>query len=331
MPRDVIFESDEPPDYVLGFDVGGTRLKSAAVDPKGRFLAQAITPTGATAGPAALLRTLILQARSYEARLGGPAKAAVVGLPGAIDPVRGVVLLPGRLKNLEGYPLVPKLSKALKCPVLADNDARLAMVAEKEYGLARGIKWALTITLGTGVGSGVLLDGRILRDPHLQFGTQASHMILQARHGRLCFTGARGTAEMLCSATALASQVRDGLLRGIPSSLSPRFAKDPASIDASAVFEAARRKDRLCLDELGVWTEHLACFLVSAIHAYSPEIVILAGGASAAAPLFLPRLRKLVRPQLFRWPRGSAPPIVVSKVQDHAGVLGAAAQAWMIG
>jgi glucokinase len=329
MPGDLIFEADDTPDYVLGFDVGGTRLKAAAVDRQGRLLEQAVLPTGAQEGPRALVRTLVRLARDLQRTLGSPPVAVGVGLPGAVDPERGVVLLPGRLKDLEGYPLVPALRKALGVPVLADNDARLAMIAEKEHGLARGKKWAVSITLGTGVGSGVMLDGRILRDPNLQFGTQASHMVLEARHGRLCFTGARGTAEMLCSATALASQVRDALLRGIPSRLSERFAEDPASVDAAAVFEAARRRDRLCLDELGVWTENLGWFLVSVIHAYAPEIVILSGGATHGAKLFLPALRKLVDAHVFRWPRGSTVPIVVSKVQDHAGVLGAAAQAWL--
>jgi glucokinase len=249
-----------------------------------------------------------------------------LGLPGAIDPDRGIVLLPGRLKGLEGYPIVPKLRKAFGVPVIADNDARLAMIAEKEYGLARGKGWALTVTLGTGVGSGVLIDGRILRDPHRQFGTQASHMVIQAQGGRLCFTGARGTAEMLCSAVALTQQVRDGLSRGIPSLLSDA---DPSAIDFAAVMDGVSKKDRLCLDELRVWTANLGWFLVSAVHAYAPEIVILTGGAVHGAKYFLKPLRAQVNKHLFRWPVGEPLPIVVSKMTDHAGVLGAAAQAWL--
>ncbi|MBI3857958.1 MAG: ROK family protein, partial [Planctomycetes bacterium] len=216
---------------------------------------------------------------------------------------------------------------ALKIALDADNDARLAMIAEKEFGLARGKQWALTITLGTGVGSGVMLDGRILRDPHLQFGTQASHMVIQAAGGRLCLTGARGTAEMLCSATALAQQVRDGLARGIPSLLQDR---DPASVDFAAVMEGAARRDRLCLDETAVWTSNLGWFLVSAVHAYAPEIVILAGGAAHAARRFLKPLRDHVNRHVFRWPVGEPVPILISKMRDHAGVLGAAAQAWLM-
>jgi glucokinase len=323
-PKDILLEPAQ--DYVLGFDVGGTRLKAGAVTERGKLLGEMIIPTGAQEGPEALLRALLALAGAVEKKLGFPAVAAGVGLPGAIQPDRGIVLLPGRLKGLENFPLVPRLRKALRIPVIADNDARLAMIAEKEFGLARGKKWAITVTIGTGVGSGVMLDGRILRDPHLQFGTQASHIVLQAG-GRLCLTGARGTAEMHCSATALAQQVRDGLARGIPSILAERA---PGSIDFAAVIEGASRRDRLCLDELSVWTTNLGWFLVSAVHAYAPEVVILAGGATHAARRFLKPLRDHVNRHVFRWPVGEEVPILVSKMKDHAGVLGAAAQAWLI-
>jgi glucokinase len=296
------------------------------VSPKGKLLAEQILPTGAQAGPQALVRSLVLIAAALERSMGGPARAVGLGLPGAIQPDRGIVLLPGRLKGLENFPLVPRLSKALGIPVTADNDARLAMIAEKEYGLARGKKWALTITLGTGVGSGVMLDGRILRDPHLQFGTQASHIVMQSSGGRLCLTGARGTAEMLCSATALTQQVRDGLARGIPSVLSDR---PLAAVDFAAVMEGARLRDRLCQDELSVWVGNLGWFLVSAVHAYAPEVVILTGGATHAARQFLKPLREHVNRYVYRWPLREEVPIEISKMKDCAGVLGAAAQAWL--
>ena len=323
-PRDIVLERAQ--DYVLGFDVGGTRLKAGAVTEKGKLLGEMIIPTGAQEGPEALLKALLALAGAIERKLGFPAIAAGVGLPGAIQPDRGIVLLPGRLKGLENFPLVPRLKRALRISVMADNDARLAMIAEKEFGQARGKKWALTVTIGTGVGSGVMIDGKIFRDPHLQFGTQASHMVLQAG-GRLCLTGARGTAEMVCSATALAQQVRDGLARGITSVLTGRA---PESVDFAAVMEAAAQRDRLCLDELAVWTTNLGWFLVSAIHAYAPEVVILAGGATHAAPRFLKPLRELVNRHVFRWPVGEPVPIVISKMKDQAGVLGAAAQAWLL-
>ena len=314
-------------DYVIGFDVGGTRLKSGAVGRDGRLLARGIASSDAHLGPRALLERLAEEVNAIARTMRSAPRAVGIGLPGAIKPDQGIVLLPGRLKGLENFPLVAKLAKATKLPVVADNDARLAMIAEWSFGQARGKSWALSITLGTGVGSGVLLDGRILRDPHLQFGTQMSHITIESG-GRLCLTGNRGTAEMLCSATALAMQVRDGLQRGIPSVLADRYVENPQAIDFEAVMEGVRRKDRLCADELRVWTSNVASFLVSAIHVYSPEIVILGGGASHGAKHFLSDLKKQVARRLFRWPAGQSVPIVVSKIMDHAGVLGAAAIAW---
>lgn len=315
-------------EYVVGFDVGGTRLKSGAVTRKGGLLAGNIASTGAHLGPQALVRKLLTELRRIARALNSSPRAVGLALPGAVKPDRGIVLLPGRLMGLEGFPLVPELHRRTGLPVVAENDGRVSIIAEKEYGLARNRRWALSITIGTGVGSGVLLDGKILRDPHLQFGTQASHMVLQAAGGRLCITGARGTAEMMCSATALAMAVRDGLQRGIPSLLSRRYAADPGSVDFEAVMEGAARRDRLCLDELRVWTRNLGWFLVSAIHAYAPEIVILSGGATHAAAHFLKPLRDHVRRHVYRYPQDEVVPIVVSKMQDHAGVLGAAAVAW---
>ena len=235
---------------------------------------------------------------------------------------------PAEIKGLEGYPIVERLAKATGVPVIADNDGRISIYAERYYGLARDVDWAVTITLGTGVGSGALLDGKILRDPHLQFGTQMSHIVMQALGGRLCLTNARGTAEMMCSATALTQQVRDGLARGIPSVLSDQYFKDPSSIDFKAAIRGVKRQDRLCLDELEHWTRNLGWLLVSAVHVYAPQRIILSGGATNAAEHFLEPLQEQVDSHLFRYPAGAGVPIVLSKLRDHAGVLGTAAIAW---
>jgi glucokinase len=315
-------------DYVVGLDVGGTRLKSGAVSRTGKLLASGIAPTDAHKGAAAMLRCLRAEVDRLANQLGARPRAVGVGLPGAVDPARGIVLLAGRLRGLEGFPLVPRLARAVDAPVVAENDGRLSMVAEAHHGLARRKKWAVSITLGTGVGSGVLLDGRILRDPHRQFGTQLSHIVLDVSHRRLCLTGARGTAEMLCSATALAIAVRDGLQRGVPSRLSDLYLRDPQAIDFAAVARAAGKGDRLCKDEFEQWTERLGWLLVSAVHAYAPEIIILAGGAAHAARQFLRPLQAHVDAHIFRWPRGSRVPIRISRLGDHANVMGAAKLAW---
>jgi glucokinase len=314
--------------YVIGFDVGGTRIKSGAVTPSGRILARGIQPSGFTLGPQKLLKALSTEVKRISHELGTAPQAIGMGFPGAVHPDKGVVFLPGKIKGLEGFPIVERLTKATGVPVIADNDGRISILAESTYGLAKDHDWALTITLGTGVGSGVKLDGKILRDPHLQFGTQMSHIVLQAHGGRLCITGARGTADMLCSATALAQNVRDGLARGITSVLSALYHKNPHAIDFKAVIRGVKQNDTLCCDELNHWINNLGWLLVSAVHVYAPQIIILSGGASNAAEHFLEPLTKHVNSHLFRYPVDEPVPIVLSKLRDHSGVLGTAALAW---
>ena len=169
----------------------------------------------------------------------------------------------------------------------AENDGAAAMYAEKHAGLARGKAWAAVLTIGTGVGSGVMLDRKILKDPHFMFGSQAGHLVMDFRDDQLCLTGARGTGEMLCSATSLALAVRSSLQRGMPSVLTDSYWQNAHAIDFRTVIEqGVAKNDWLCLDELRRWTTRLGWLLVNVVHAYSPEIIILAGGATAAHSIF---------------------------------------------
>jgi glucokinase len=314
-------------EYVIGFDVGGTRIKSGAVTRSGELRAPGVLPSGFSLSTDEILRAITDDVQRIAAAEGAPPQAIGLGFPGAVDPQQGVVLLPGKLQ-LEGFPIVPELQKSLGVPVVAENDGRLSILAEAQYGLARDHRWAVTITIGTGVGSGVMLDGKILRDPHLQFGSQVSHLVLDANCGRPCITGARGTADLLCSATELAMMVRDGLQRGLPSVLTETYFKDPQCIDFKAVIDGVEQNDPLCLDALERWKANLAWFLVSVVHLYAPEIIILSGGATNAARHFLAPVQAHLNRHIFRYPPGESVPIVVSKFSDHAGVLGAAVSAW---
>jgi glucokinase len=313
--------------YVIGFDVGGTRIKSGAVTPPGELLAPGVHQSGFSLAPEEILLAIKDEVQRIVEAQGAPPKAIGLGFPGAVDPKRGVVLLPGKLK-LEGFPIVSELQEAIGVPVVAENDGRISILAEARYGLARNYRWAVAITLGTGVGSGVMLDGKILRDPHLQFGTQVSHLVQDVNSGRLCITGARGTADMLCSATELSMMVRDGLQRGLPSVLTEAYFDDPHRIDFKAVIDGVEQNDPLCLDAINRWTVNLGWFLVSVVHLFAPEIIILSGGATNAARHFLAPVQAHVSRHIFRYPPGEPVPIVVSQMSDHTGVLGAAVSAW---
>ncbi|MEM7576040.1 MAG: ROK family protein [Planctomycetota bacterium] len=309
--------------YAIGIDIGGTRLKCGAVNESGKVLAHDVAPSEASSGIRQLLPAIKRTVAGFRKKFGEPCGVGLA-LTGVVDPEVGVVYLPGKFKGLEGFEIVPKLRQALKLPVLADNDGQLAMLAERRFGDARKLDWAVTLTLGTGVGSGVLLDGRVLRDPSFLFGTQIGHSVLQNYGGKTCLTTARGTGETLCSCTALALSVRDGLQRGIPSTLTERYWKDAHAIDFHSVIDAVRAGDELCVEEFDRWVGNLECLLVTAAHAYTPRKIILGGGGVHAADLFLPRLQRFVHRHTFRYPARRRLPVVVSSLTDRVGLLGAA-------
>lgn len=312
-------------DYYLGIDWGGTRIKLGAVTPDARFLAQDVFESPQNVEIGAVVDGLIAKTESFVQQIGHAPLGIGLGLTGPVDPEMGVVLLPGKVKGLEKYPIVQRFRERFQVPMRAQNDGALALYAEKFAGHARDVDWAVTVTIGTGVGSGVMLDGRILDDPRFMFGSQLGHIVLNTADDRLCLTGARGTGEMCCSATALAIGVRSGIQRGIPSTLSDRYFADARSIDFRTIIEEGVAKgDRLCCDELRRWTQYVGWLLVNAVHAYSPQIIILSGGATLAADYFLSDLQQHVNQYIFRYPQGEGVPVVISEIAEHAGVLGAA-------
>lgn len=311
--------------YVVAFDVGGTRIKYGILSGNGELMESGQMPSRAHVGPEPLYETLKERAAEIHASRPAGLRGIGLGLTGGVHPDEGVVLLPGKFKDFEGFPIVAKLREHFGVPVYADNDGRLAAYAEKHYGHAQHKDWAVVMTIGTGVGSGVVIDGRIMTDPHLMFGTQLGHVIVNKSDDRTCLTGNRGTGEILCSSTALALQVRSALQRGIPSLLTDDYAADPRCIDFQKVAAGCRQGDDLCLNELEVWIGNLAVVLINAVHCYAPEIIILTGGATLASDLFLERLQTIVSRQVFRYPKGEPVEIVISDMQEYAGVMGAGA------
>ncbi len=313
--------------FLIGVDWGGTRIKIGSVTLEGAIESHEVLTVDKASGAEDSYNIIVQHLSQLIIKHGKPI-AVGLGLTGPTDPDRGVVLLPGKIQGMEGFPIVSRLRDDLKVPVWADNDGRLAMYAERYAGNARGYGWAVTLTIGTGVGSGVMIDGRIIDDPHLMFGTQIGHLVIDTSHDQLCLIGARGTAEMLCSATALILAVCSGLQRGIPSVLTDRYWKDPFDVDFRAIMEdGVARGDSLCVDELSRWTRALGWLLVNVVHAYSPQVIILAGGAMGAARFFIDELCSHVNRHIFRYPRGVEVPIVISELGDLSGVVGAALMA----
>jgi len=306
----------------IGVDWGGTRIKWGAIDDHGAVTHSEIVPLDRLGTAQSVLDELMA---SIAAGFEGPISAMGLSLTSVVDPHRGVVMLPGKVAGLEGFPVVDRLKDRFGCQVIADNDGRAAMRAERRFGAARDVTWCVTLTIGTGIGSGVMIDGRIPINPHLQFGTQMGHLSMQGPSDQRCLTGGEGTGEMACSATALVIDVAASIQRGLETCLSGLYHTDPRALTFERIIEdGVRTGDPLCVSLFDRWIVRLSRLVTNAIHAYGPQKVILSGGAVRAADLFVDRLRTEIGRRSYVYPPDEAIPVVVSDMPDLAGVVGAA-------
>lgn len=306
----------------LGLDIGGTRLKGGAIGDTGKVLARAVEPTA----PGQSLRAFERQLDALVTRLlaeadpGYALSGIGASITGPVDPDVGCVYLPGKIRGLDRHQTVPFLRKRWRVPVTADNDGRLACYAEWKAGAGRGIDNLLVLTLGTGIGSGVVLDGRLLTDRHFQRGTQCGHFVIDV-NGPRCLTGARGTGESLASVTALVQEVRAALARGLPLGLPTD--KPTHEIAFPDIVSAVRRKDALVTEIFERWLDRFSAVLLNAYYAYTPDLILLAGGPVKAAPLFLKKLAARLEASAFRVPVGHPIPLRVAALGEDAGWIGA--------
>jgi glucokinase len=307
----------------LGFDIGGTRLKSAIVDETGSLDQLAVLDTEHEHFSRTWQRMLDLGRAAVDA---SPAAVLGVGvaLPGLVETTFGSRHLPGKVLGIEDFPLRERLEAEFAVPVRCVNDGAAATLAEWRFGAARGHDDVVGLTLGTGVGCGVVNSGQLFISRHLGGGVSFGHATIQTG-GRTCLCGNLGCAETLVSADAVTARLRDYLERNVPSVLREAYLADPRAITFQSLIEGVRQEDRICLEVLADFRRDLAALVVTAIHAFDPEVVVLAGGPLAAAGHFLPQVQDYVDRYAFIYPKDRRVPVLRARLEHHAGVLGAVA------
>ena len=303
---------------VLGIDIGGTRVKAALVTEAGETVRSGQAPTGSR--PETFVTNLNDMLRTLQ--LGQPAvSAAGVGCKGIIDVESSKVLtLPGAFNFLEGQRLSEIIRPVLPagCKVIADNDARIAMAGEKQWGAARDCRDAIMLTLGTGVGGAVMVNGQILRGT----GGIAGHIghLTVDPDGPECMCGNRGCLETFFSALAIESEAATVVHRGLVTKLT---GMSPTCHD---VFAAAQSGDRLAGEIVERAAKYLSGGIAALLFVLDPEKVILTGQITEAGEMLFDMVRKDVHQRTFGLLRRNVP-IVKSELADPSGTLGAAALA----
>ena len=304
-------DSGEP--LAIGVDIGGTTIKAAIVGIRGDLLQTFHESSPRTASA---LHDFVQSVLKSAKR---PVRGIGMGCKGIIDAATSrVKSSPGDLQFLEGQRLSEVIS-AGDTPVWADNDARTALIAEVLWGAARGRRNVVMLTLGTGVGGAVLVDGAILRGA----GGAAGHIghVTSDLRGGLCICGNYGCLETHFSSRAIESEYSAHMHRAAPAKLSTGPTGRPP--DTEAIFRAAAEGDECARYVVDRALEHLGAALVSFLHTFDPEIVILGGNIAAAGPqLIAPIQDKIAR--RTKTLLGRVVPIVFQKVIGYGGVAGAA-------
>lgn len=313
----------EQPNLAVAVDLGGTRFRVAIVDRRGRLVERVSHPTEAADGRDAVIARVLDAVRTTvtAARVRRPAGLGV-GVPGPVNPWTGVVASAPNLPGWRDVPFKQILEAALDLPVHVGNDANLAALGEHAYGAGRGDDDLIYLTVSTGIGGGIIADGRLVLGTAGLAG-EPGHMTILP-DGPACNCGNHGCLEVLASGTAIGREARRRIAAGEATAL----AQQPIdTVDAAAVARAAQAGDPLAADVFGAAMAYLGIGVASLFHLFNPRSVIIGGGvANAGDLLFLP-VREAVRRRCMPAYRHDTR-IVPAKLGDDVGLLGAAALAF---
>ena len=303
----------------IGIDVGGTKIAGGVVDEKGTILEELRVESPATDVRAieAAIEKLVTELRTRH-----PIEAVGVGAAGYIDKARAVVLFAPNLawRDLD---LKSDLERALDLPVVVENDANAAAWGEFEFGAGHDVDDLLLVTVGTGVGGGVVLDGSPYRGA-FGVGAEIGHMRV-VPDGILCGCGNRGCFEMYASGSALVREARTAARSSLlAADLLDRAGGDADAITGPLITDAARAGDTFALEQLAALGRWLGEGIASLTAVLDPAVVVIGGGVSAADELLLGPTRAAFAAQLTG--RGHRPMLEIRKAQlgNRAGLIGAA-------
>ena len=305
--------------YSIGIDLGGTNIAAGVVDENGKIIVQASRPTGAERPYQQVVEDMAGVAMDAVKQAGislSQVRAIGVGVPGYADPDTGVVVFCTNL-GWKDVPLREEMQKYIPLPVYADNDATVAGYAEAMVGVSRGVENSVFLTLGTGVGSCIIIGGKIWYGSHKVAG-ELGHIIYNC-DGEECTCGAHGCFERYASATALIRIAKEKLQKYPESCLQSKV----DTLNARDVIDAAREKDACACEAFDEYTTHLAMGIVSIINFIDPEVIVLGGGVSKAGAILLDTVKEKV--EKFRFyktlPFGE---VKLAKLGNEAGIIGAA-------
>jgi len=310
----------------LGIDLGGTNIKVGCLDSNLKLICKTTAPTEANLGPDAVIARITDTAAKLLSANGlsmESVEAAGIGTPGTLNIAEGMVISAPNFPKFRNIPLRDMLSRRLSKPVVFENDANAACWAEYRAGAGKGVSDMLFLTLGTGIGGGIISNGRLVHgyfDNAAEFG----HIIIQ-KDGRSCLCGQQGCVEAYASAAATAKRAAEALRAGAKSSLRKIFETN-GDITCRDVFEHCAQGDRLATDVVECTCSALGFLCVNLLHITGPQRIVFAGGMIAAGRILPDKIKYFFN--RYIWHLKPEPvEICLASLGEDAGIIGTAALA----
>ncbi|HHV43902.1 MAG TPA: ROK family protein [Firmicutes bacterium] len=310
--------------YAIGVDLGGTKIATGIVDMDAKLLDQVVMDTAAQEGVEAVLGRMAESVRTLMDRQGVKAEDVLgIGVcsPGPLDRETGIVLAAPNL-GWTNVHLGPMLQELTGITTYVENDANAAALAEKWMGAGRGAKNMVYITVSTGVGSGIIINGSLYAGSHGTAG-EVGHIVMEDG-GPLCGCGQRGCLEAYASGTAIARMAREALESGTQSKIRDLVEDNLEAVSAKVVGEAAAQGDEVANAILDKAFHYLGLGMISVINLFDPELIVIGGGVSKLGDRLFKPVIEMVRTRAVAGPREKTR-IVPAELGVDAGMLGACA------
>jgi len=310
--------------YYVGVDLGGTNIAVGLVGKDGKIIYKDSVPTNAQRPYTEIIKDmaqLVLEVIKGAGVSIDEVEKIGIGSPGTPNCKDGILVFSGNL-NFRNVPIKEEMQKYINLPVYLDNDANCAALAEGVAGSAKDTKHSVTITLGTGIGGGIIIDGKIYSGFNFA-GAEIGHMVMNCE-GEQCTCGRKGCWETYASATALIRQTAKAAEENPNSMINELIEGDFSKINAKTAFDAARQGDEIGKKVVEQYIKYIAEGLINVINIFMPEVVVIGGGVCKEGEYLLKPLRELVYKGVFSREEIPQTQIKTALMGNDAGIIGAA-------
>jgi glucokinase len=311
---------------VLAIDIGGTNMRGALVSKTGDILARDDIPTQAAEGESAAMKRLATLLRRLSSEVPEAEPVGIgMAIAGTVDPPTGMFFNPPNLPTWHDSTPSLDLGEHLGLPSWVHNDASLAALGEYVFGIGAGTASLVMVTLGTGIGGGLVFDGRVYGG-HRGYAGEIGHLVVDSA-GPQCPCGGKGCLEMMASGTAMARIARERLSDGELSLVTELVHGDLDRVRAETLVTAEEQGDSLAGEVLRGAADYMGVGVATLRSVLDPEMIVIGGGVSRNLHIFFPRLVASAKAHAMTVDKALCP-VVTTVLGDDAGLLGAAALAW---